>query len=69
MATGLAIIYIATAIPAISWSVQIVVVGMGTGALLLGLFQKRRLLIQVPDELKQLEQLRDEKYNPEEKTP
>ena len=69
MATGLAIIYIATAIPAISWSVQIVIVGMGMGALLLGLFQKRRLMIQIPDELKQLEELRKQETNPKEKAP
>ncbi len=67
MATGLAAIYIATAIPAISWSVQFVVISMGTGSLLLGLFQRRRLLIQVPSELEQLKKLKDEKYNPEEK--
>jgi len=69
MATGLAIIYSATAIPAISWSVQIVVVSMGMGALLLGLFQKRRLMIQIPDELKQLEELKNQQNNPKEETP
>ncbi len=58
MAIGLAVIYIATSIPAISWSVQIAVTSMGMGALLLGLFQKRRLIIQIPDELKQLEELK-----------
>ncbi len=69
MATGLAIIYIATAIPAISWSVQIVVVSMGMGALLIGLFQKRRLMIQIPDELKHLEELKNQQNNPKEETP
>ena len=69
MATGLAIIHIATAIPAISWSVQIVVVSMGMGALLLGLFQKRRLMIQIPDELKQLEKLKNQQNNPKEEAP
>jgi cytoskeletal protein CcmA (bactofilin family) len=50
MAVGLAIIYTATAIPAISLSVQITIISMGMGALLLGLFQRRRLLIQLPAE-------------------
>lgn len=69
MVTGLAVIYTATSIPAISWSVQIVVISMGMGALLLGLFQKRRLIIQVPNELKQLEELRKQAPNNEEKAP
>ncbi|MCK4563274.1 MAG: hypothetical protein KAU94_01215 [Verrucomicrobia bacterium] len=57
MAAGLAIIYAATSIPAISLSVWIAVVSMGMGSLLLGLVQKRRMLIQIPEELKQLEEL------------
>lgn len=69
MATGLAIIHAATAIPAISWSVQIVVVSMGMGALLISLFQKRRLMIQIPDELKHLEELKNQQNNPKEDTP
>jgi hypothetical protein len=69
MATGLAVIYIATSIPAISWSVQIVVISMGMGALLLGLFQKRRLMIQIPQELKQLEELKNNKNQPKEQEP
>ena len=67
MALGLAVIYTATAIPAISLSVHLVVISMGMGALLLGLFQKRRMLIQVPNELEQLKKMRDETFNPEEK--
>ena len=67
MAVGLAVIYAATAIPAISLSVQLVVVSMGMGAILLGLLQKRRLLIQVPNELEQLKKMRDEEFNPKEK--
>ncbi len=65
---GLAIIYLATAIPAIAWSVQTVVVSMGMGALLLGLFQKRRLIIQVPEELKKIEELNEKQNQTEEKT-
>ena len=61
MTLGLAIIYLATAFPAIAWSVQTVVVSMGTGALLLGLFQKRRLIIQVPEKLKKIEELKEKK--------
>ncbi len=67
MAVGLAIIYAATMIPAIGLPLQMTVVWMGMGALILALLQKRRLIIQVPQELKQLEKLRDEKFNPEEK--
>jgi len=67
MAIGLAIIYLATAIPSIAWSVQTVVVSMGMGALLLGLFQKRRLIIQVPEELKKLEELKEKQNQTEEK--
>jgi len=69
MVTGLAVIYTATSIPAISWSVQIVVISMGMGALLLGLFQKRRLIIQVPQELKKLEELKQQETNNKEEAP
>jgi cytoskeletal protein CcmA (bactofilin family) len=69
MIIGLAIIYAAGSIPMISWSVQIVVVCMGMGALLLGLFQKRRLIIQVPEELKHIEELRKQEHQHEEKSP
>ncbi len=57
MAVGLAIIYTAFAIPAISWSMQILVISMGTGSLLIGLFQKRQLIIQGPKKLNPLEEL------------
>ncbi len=69
MALGLAIIYIATAIPSISPSVWIVVISMGTGALLLGLLQRRRMAIQLPAELKKLEDLKNQNINetPEDK--
>jgi cytoskeletal protein CcmA (bactofilin family) len=66
MVVGLAVIYIATAIPAISHSVHIAVISMGSGALLLGLFQKRRLIIQVPDELKRIEELKNQNTNKQE---
>jgi hypothetical protein len=66
MTIGLATIYLITAIPAIAWSVQTVVVSMGMGALLLSLFQKRRLIIQVPEELKKLEKLKEKQNQPEE---
>jgi len=69
MTTGLAIIYIATAIPAISWSVQIVVVSMGTGALLLGMFQSRRVMVRASGKLNPLEEQKNQQNNPEEKTP
>jgi len=63
MAVGLAVIYIATSIPAISLSVWITIISMGMGALLLGLFQKRRLLVQVPEELRKLEELKNQHPN------
>ena len=68
MFTGLAIIYAAASIPAISLSVHITFISMGTGALLLGLFQKRRLIIQVPDELKRIEELTKQNTNNKEES-
>ncbi len=65
MAGGLALIYVASAIPTIAFSVWITVISMGTGALLIGLFQKRRLMIQIPEELQQLEKLKNQNTNPE----
>ena len=45
---GLFLIYITTAIPSISFSIWITIISMGSGALLLAMFQKRKILIQVP---------------------
>jgi len=58
MALGLAIISLASMVPSIGVPVQLTVVWMGMGALILALLQKRRLIIQVPNELKQLEELK-----------
>ena len=66
MALGLAIIYLATMVPSIGLPVQIAVVWMGMGALILSLIQKRRLVIQIPDELKQLEELKQQNNHKEE---
>ena len=63
LAVGLAVIYIATAVPSISLSVQITIISMGMGALLLGLFQRRRLIISMPEELKKLEELKNQHPN------
>jgi hypothetical protein len=63
MASGLAVIYLATLIPSIGLPVQMTVAWMGMGALLLALLQKRRLIIQIPDELKHLEELRNKQNN------
>jgi hypothetical protein len=63
MASGLAVIYLATLVPAIGLPVQMAVVWMGMGALLLALLQKRRLIIQIPEELKHLEELRNKQKN------
>ena len=66
MVTGLAIIYTAASIPAISSAVQITVISMGSGALLLGLIQKRRLIIQMPEELKRIEELKQQQNQKQE---
>jgi cytoskeletal protein CcmA (bactofilin family) len=65
MIAGLGIIYLASVIPAISWPIWIAVISMGTGSLLLSLVQKRRLMIQVPEELKHLEELKNQNINNE----
>ena len=67
MALGLAIIYLATAIPSIGIPIQLTVIWMGMGSLILSLLEKRRLIIQAPKNLQQLEALKNETYNPEEK--
>ncbi len=63
MASGLALIYMATLIPSIGLPVQLAIVWLGMGSLLLALQQKRRLIIQVPDELKHLQELRNKQNN------
>lgn len=68
-ATGLAIIYILTFIPsAIGMMIQLLVIWIGMGALLLALLQKRRLIIQIPEELRQLEALKKEQIQPTEES-
>ncbi len=66
MALGLAIIYLTTVIPSIGIPVQMMVLWLGMGSFILALLEKRRLIIQVPQNLKKLEELRDENYNPKE---
>jgi hypothetical protein len=63
------VIYFSTIIPPIGVPLQMAALWMGMGALLISLMEKRRLILQVPQNLKQLEELRDEKYNPEENNP
>jgi cytoskeletal protein CcmA (bactofilin family) len=60
MAIGLAIIYAASIVPSIGVPVSIMVLWLGMGSLILALLEKRRLIIQVPQNLKQLEELRNE---------
>ncbi len=58
---GLTLIYVFTFIPSlIGGLVQFTVIWIGMGSLLLALIQKRRLIIQVPDELRQMEALKKE---------
>ncbi|MDF7798911.1 polymer-forming cytoskeletal protein [Pontiellaceae bacterium B1224] len=66
MALGLALIYASTIQPAIGFPIQMMVLWLGMGSFILALIEKRRLILQVPQNLKKLEQLRDEKFNPEE---
>jgi cytoskeletal protein CcmA (bactofilin family) len=70
MAVGLAVVYFLTFIPsAIGMMTKLLVVWLGMGALLLALLQKRRLIIQVPEELRQLEALKKEQKQPTEESP
>jgi hypothetical protein len=66
MALGLALIYASTIQPSIGIPVQMMVLWLGMGSFILALIEKRRLILQVPQNLEKLEQLRDEKFNPEE---
>ncbi|MDF7826274.1 hypothetical protein P4B35_19760 [Pontiellaceae bacterium B12227] len=66
MAIGLALIYASTINPSIGVPIQMMVLWLGMGSLILSLLEKRRLILQVPNNLKKLEKLRDEKFNPEE---
>ena len=67
MTVGLAVIYGLTFIPSgIDQMVQFIVACTGVGALLLALLQKRRLIIKVPEELKQIEALKNQQSKPTE---
>lgn len=66
VATGLAIIYLSSIFPIIGVPAQIIVVLLGMGSFILALIEKRRMILQVPNDLKKLQKLRDEQYNPEE---
>jgi len=67
LAIGLAAIYLTSLFPAIGLPVNIMVLWLGMGSLIIALLEKRKLILQVPQNLKKLEELRDEQYNPEEK--
>ncbi len=69
MGTGLALIYFTSAIPPLGLPIQLAVVWLGMGSLLLALLEKRRLIIQVPQNLKQLEELMDKQKKPTEEKP
>jgi cytoskeletal protein CcmA (bactofilin family) len=66
MAIGLAVIYLAALIPSPYYLFQQVVAWFGMGSIILALFEKRRLIIQVPQHLKQAEALKNEHNNPTE---
>lgn len=66
MTLGLGLIYLATVVPSIGVPVQMATAWMGMGALILAMLQKRRLIIQVPQELHQLEELKKQNETKEE---
>jgi cytoskeletal protein CcmA (bactofilin family) len=66
MLLGLGLIYFTTMIPSIGISIQIAVVWLGMGSLILAMLRKRRLIIQVPEELKQSEELKPQINHKEE---
>ncbi|MEI6892804.1 MAG: hypothetical protein V5783_11595 [Pontiella sp.] len=66
MAMGLALIYASTIHPTLGIPVQMIVVWLGMGSFILSLLEKRRLILQIPNNLKQLEPLKDKDYKPKE---
>ena len=66
MLLGLGLIYFTTLIPSIGISIQIAVVWLGMGSLILAMLRKRRLIIQLPEELKQIEELKQQNKHKEE---
>lgn len=66
VSAGLAVIYLTSIFPIIGIPVQIIVLLLGMGSFILALLEKRRMILQVPNDLKKLQKLRDEQYNPEE---
>ena len=69
LALGLAAIYLSALVPAIGVPVQFMVLWLGMGSLILSLLEKRKLILQVPQNLKKLEEMRNENHNPEETQP
>jgi len=67
--TGLAIIYLLTAIPQIAVSIFIAIICMGSGAIFLSLIQRRRLLVQPPHPIPPSKEIIEQTINnqPEEK--
>lgn len=60
MAAGLAIIYLPAIIPGPLYLFQQIIAWFGMGALILAMMEKRRLIIEVPHQLKQAEALQNE---------
>ncbi|WP_372808569.1 polymer-forming cytoskeletal protein [Pontiella sp.] len=67
LSIGLAFLYLVAVIPSPLFLFHQVVAWFGMGALILSFVEKRHLMIQLPNSLKKLEELRDEKLTPEEK--
>lgn len=67
MTVGLAIVYMSSIVPSlVGILIQMIFLLLGMGSLILSLLERRRMVIQIPSHLKQLEKLRDEKLNLEE---
>ncbi|MCF7849044.1 MAG: polymer-forming cytoskeletal protein [Kiritimatiellales bacterium] len=54
LSAGLFVIYVGLALPVINISVFLMVTWIGMGALLIGLFQKKQLVFQIPQQLRNL---------------
>lgn len=69
MAIGLAMLYIIAVIPSPLLLFQQVIAFLGMGALILSLVEKRRLIIQVPQQLKKAVELKNEQNETTEDSP
>lgn len=69
MAVGVSLIYVTTLFPMISTPVQLAVAWTGVGAQILALLRKRRLVVQLPQNLNPLKELNVEQEQSKEESP